>query len=450
LLYLFFCRYWRCLHRSDKCTGRLQTTPLLNDGQTPTLLVGPNEHNHQPNDAELVRSCAISDLRKTVKSVPLQPLKVSYDAIISEQTSNQADVALLPSYQSVESILKLQRSDDIPRLPQTRQDIVLEGPWAQTVEGNRFLISAPSVADNEMIVFASDASLLRLASCDTIYMDGTFRVAPSLYTQLYTIHGLCSNFVVPLVYVFMIDKSSASYYKLFDIIRQAVFELGAAWNPQTVVSDFESGLIEAVRVQFPNALHSGCHFHFTQAIIRKMKEVGLYCAYRDTTRYPEIGEFIQMSMALAFVPDTEVQRQFEGLVANLNDVHKCMLERFITYFDETWVDGVFSLKMWNKYGQDYLHRTNNRVESWHSTLNQKLPSAHPNIFTVIKVLKSCEAGTQKTLLGQADIGESPPKRRQKYIKLEKNLKKAHALHQAGTLTTNELLRRVRHCIRKVD
>ena len=28
---------------------------------------------------------------------------------------------------------------------------------------------------------------------------------------------------------------------------------------------------------------------------------------------------------------------------------------------------VYKRPMWNKYGTDYLHRTNNRVEVWHST-----------------------------------------------------------------------------------
>ena len=102
--------------------------------------------------------------------------------------------------------------------------------------------------------------------------------------------------------------------------------------------------------------------------------------------------------------------------------------------------------MWNKYGADHLHRTNNRVEVWHSTLVKKLP-IHPNIYVFINGLKAIQAGTQVTLL-KADAGESPPKRRPKYIAFENAIQKLTQKHQDGDINTKTLLRRARHFVRK--
>ena len=54
---------------------------------------------------------------------------------------------------------------------------------------------------------------------------------------------------------------------MFNILRDSIFNLTKLpWNPKMIVSDFESGLIEAVRAQFPNTHHTGCHFHFTHVV----------------------------------------------------------------------------------------------------------------------------------------------------------------------------------------
>ena len=430
-----------------ECTGRLQTTLLLHEGQTPTVISGPTNHNHEPPEENVVRGCAIAEMRKHVKAAPLQQLKTTYDTAVSAAAiASDVDTLLLPSYQSVETILKRQRSQNIPKLPKSRRDIRLEGDWSQTSDGSRFLLHSPSMTDNEIIVYASDASLLRLANCKTIYMDGTFKCCPSLYTQLFTIHGLSNNFVVPLVYALLSDKSSASYYKLFDILRQAIFALGAVLDPKIVVSDFESGLVDAMRVHFPQTSHSGCHFHYTQAVYKKVQDLGLTSAYKEKLQENKIKEFVQLCMALAFIPKSEVVVQFNECVSILTEEHRQLLERFIVYFRDTWAEGLFAIKLWNKYGQDFLHRTNNRVESWHSTLKQKLPT-HPNVFLLVTALKKMEDGTRLTLM-KADAGESPPRRRPKYIKLEEKLVKMHQQHQNGEINTAQLLRQARHFTRK--
>ena len=73
-------------------------------------------------------------------------------------------------------------------------------------------------------------------------MDGTFKAAPRVFTQLYTIHAVYRDHVVPVVYCLLSNKTRATYHRVFDILKGAMATLGLVLNPETTMSDFESGM----------------------------------------------------------------------------------------------------------------------------------------------------------------------------------------------------------------
>ena len=379
-------------------------------------------------------------MRTTVKNAPFQKLAATYSA-----TTGSSDIVsddqkiLLPSYQSVKSALKRQRSVNIPKLPKSVSEICLENEWSQTTNGLNFVLHKSQ--NNDMIVFASDANLMQLSSCSTIYMDGTFKCCPSLFTQLFSIHGNYKGIIIPLVYVLLSSKTSATYYELFNVLRFHVSRLGIVLNPSIIISDFESGLIEAVHQQFPNVLHTGCHFHFTQAVWRKVQELGLSAQY-CSPQYAELTKFIQLCMALAFISVSDVLSQFNLCVAALSDSDLALLTPFIAYFRKTWIDGVFPIVMWNQYRHDYQHRSNNHVEAWHASLQTKLPHK-PNIFVLITALK-LEHNCRQIEVRKVDAGENPPRRRPKYVRLEERRERMYTKFVSGQITVQELLHQARH------
>ena len=97
--------------------------------------------------------------------------------------------------------------------------------WKQdrgtTATGDDFVI----YQDDEMIVLATAENMEILAASDTLYMDGTFKSAPRIFSQLYSIHGVSYGRVVPLVYCLLADKSRATYYKMFRILKVSVIPL---------------------------------------------------------------------------------------------------------------------------------------------------------------------------------------------------------------------------------
>lgn len=69
-------------------------------------------------------------------------------------------------------------------------------------------------------------------------------------------------------------------------------------------------LIRAVCTEFPHAKRSGCNFHHTQAIIRKVKKLGLISAYRDKV---STQLCVRKLLALGFLPPNCIVPAFERL-----------------------------------------------------------------------------------------------------------------------------------------
>jgi len=418
----------------------MQTSVVRESTDEPHITAHPSSHNHAPDINKVVRSTTLSNMRNKLQTAPTESLHTTYKSVIAETAvgTEEATKAMIPGYRSVRSILQRERSVSLPKLPKTKDDVVLEGEWAQTLDGEPFVL--PHV-NNDMVIFTTDKSLEVLTKCSTVYVDGTFKSCPKLYTQLYTIHGLFNGYVIPLVYALLSDKTRHTYYNMFGSIRDGLARLGHCFSPAFIMSDFESGLIEAARLQFPNARHLGCHFHFGQALWRKVQECGLVVDY---TTDGEIRSFVEKCVALAFIPETEVTRTFNMLVQSLSARALEKLNVFVPYFQNTWLNGTFSLPLWNKYGLDNQHRTNNAMESWHGQLNKMLPS-HPNIFVFLSAIQK-QHTCASVKIAKANAGESPPISRRKYVMLEKKLASAYQKHRQGGIDTQQLLSKVQYSV----
>ena len=62
----------------------------------------------------------------------------------------------------------------------------------------------------------------------------------------------------------MSSKTRVEYAQVFEVLKQKAKEVDLCLAPTTIMTDFECGMIAAVRDEFPNAHHQGCYFHFTQ------------------------------------------------------------------------------------------------------------------------------------------------------------------------------------------
>ena len=136
--------------------------------------------------------------------------------------------------------------------------------------------------DDSMIIFISRSNLSVLKECQHWFCDGifsvsiknfdcltysfVFQVCPAEFFQLFTVHGLYTCQIVPLVYVLLIEKKKTrDYDQLFE-----KFLLKFDFDPDSILLDFEQTTINSITKLFPDAVQKGtydAHVHIFQFLI---------------------------------------------------------------------------------------------------------------------------------------------------------------------------------------
>ena len=111
------------------------------------------------------------------------------------------------------------------------------------------------------MIFGSPNMLSLLRDASNWFADGTFKVVPSQFYQMYTIHCEKDAYTIPCIYALMEDKRESTYDKLF----KQLFQLEPGLNPSHIMVDFEKATHNALEENFI-AVISGCFFHLAQNV----------------------------------------------------------------------------------------------------------------------------------------------------------------------------------------
>ena len=125
---------------------------------------------------------------------------------------------------------------------------------------------------DRIIILGCSALLVSMVRAPMWLADGTFKVVPSIFLQLYSIHFQLVNGINPAgLYCLLPNKTRATY----DRVLTEILRLIPLANPTVILTDFELASMGAFREKFPHARITGCYFHLAQSVIRKVTEVGL-------------------------------------------------------------------------------------------------------------------------------------------------------------------------------
>ncbi|KAF0687707.1 MULE domain-containing protein, partial [Aphis craccivora] len=175
----------------------------------------------------------------------------------------------------------------------------------------------------------------------TFLLDGTFSSSPSFGNechQLYVIMGIAFNTGFPIGFALMSRKTERAYTALFNKILSIVPE----WQPQIIIVDFERAAIAAIRTIFPYTTIRGCWFHSSQAVWRKVANIGLV---EICSNHRGAYDTVHMLMALPLLPQNCIAEGFEtvreyyienvqSLISNNNDYKFSLL---FEYYRSTWL-----------------------------------------------------------------------------------------------------------------
>ena len=282
-----------------------------------------------------------------------------------------------------------------PSMPNTRHFDVPS-------EFTDFLLHDSGKEDNERFLIFGQRSLLELMeSLDTLWLaDGTFKLCPEIFFQLFTIHITINGYNPPCVYILLPNKTEKTYNRMLDAIKTLIPRA----EPTRIMLDFEKAAMNAFQKHYPTSSLSGCFFHLCQSFMRKINDVGLKSVYEGNA---ELALSLRMIPALSFLPTNEVEEGFDLVVEEvIAEVEKMSLSDELTdkidavaaYFQKTYIGHKigntyrppsFPPSIWNQSASalEGLARTNNATEGWHFGLQSLFQGAHPNLWTFLRQIK---------------------------------------------------------------
>jgi hypothetical protein len=403
---------WRCCkHEVFHCKAQIITVgDRVFGDQAP-------EHTHNGNVSTAYARKAIASMKEKMTET-VATSSSSQGAVLVDLAPHV--LMALPKRSSVSRILrrhrqiKLQAGIRNNALPPAPTDLHFDFPAKYT----HMLLFDSGPGDDRLIILGDRQLLDGLARATVWLADGTFKVVPVLYFQLYTIHFNFVGGVNPAaVYCLLANKTRATYDRLLDQVKSLI-PLAA---PSVILTDFEAAAMQSFIAAFPNARITGCYFHLCQSVLRKVNEIGMKSEYEidDALR-----ESIRCLPALAHVPEDDVGEAFDLLVESM-PAHDKMNE-LVSYFEHCYIRGrrlrgrgdnfgpaLFPIPRWNQHAAagDGIARTTNIVEGWHHGIQSLFMCSHPSLWAFFEGLnKDCHKQVASYLQATAGVEHVGTKR----------------------------------------
>lgn len=381
---------WRCIeYESSRCLGRCHTA-------NNEVIWSSDNHNHVVQTAKIKAKQIRIKVKELASTQQENPQQIIANATICVESSVTA--ALPPPAALTRTIQRIRRNatNPIPDPVNLRQ---LEIPRHCTVTYNeeQFLLFDSGPGDERILLFSTQRNLNLLAQCPHWFADGTFKTTPLLFTQVYTVHGIKYNSVIPAVFALLPNKRTDTYIRFLNELKN----LNPNLQPVSILTDFEQPAVNAFQDVFPGIQNRGCFFHFSQCIWRKIQENGDIRNRYEDVEDPNFSLCVRELAALAFVPPADVIRCFEELKEfQFFRENEFLLRPLLDYFEDTWIgrptgannirrNPLFSIQLWNCFQAtlEGLPKTNNSVEGWHRSFASLLQAHHPSLWKFIDGLK---------------------------------------------------------------
>ncbi|XP_025198937.1 uncharacterized protein LOC112597199 [Melanaphis sacchari] len=327
--------------------------------------------------------------RKAVENLYTKPSKILRTEI-SENISNLQTITT-DDISLVRRNIYNARRKMVPPLPKTMEELQnsISNLNLKTDLNEQFLlINDPNC---HIIIFSCDTNLKVLCESEIIYMDGTFEYCPKLFTQLFSLHGLCNDHYIPLLFALLPDKKTSTYVNLFKNIIHLCNARELSLKPNLFISDFEEAIHVALRQVWDDTKIFGCRFHLTQSWYRKIQELGLSNVYQNNKT--EESKWLNHTFGLPFISPNEVSNCFiEDFMSSIpNDIR---FQKYADYLVDTYIceEAKFPPIIWAANIAS-LSLTTNACESYHSRFNSEFYHPHPTIYHFLDVLKGFQTET---------------------------------------------------------
>ena len=280
----------------------------------------PNHSNHGADFGECNSLIFKAKIKENSQTLDCRPEKVIMATTKqSKDFLNKESIAKLPQKDSLRRGIRRQQAAIHPRAPQTLEDIEEIPQKYAFIDHEKFLPkNMTTKSGTKILIFATTSSLQVLGIGSRWLGDGTLKVVPSMFTQLYTIHSFVERVWTPGVYSLLSSKQKETYEELLGLAVELIqVELNKTPSPNYVLSDFELSFMKAVKKVFPNTQIFGCLFHFGQVVWRRVQKYGLQSSLSQAKNV-YLRSDLHSLISLAFVPVADVKDNFDDLVETID------------------------------------------------------------------------------------------------------------------------------------
>ena len=370
--------FLRCRQfKKDNCKGRAVIRADVD------LMSIKNEHCDDCSDSAEIFE--IIDLKSNLKR-KAEKTSTSLRQLFNDGVENSSVADQINYPQLMDSMNKRRRlmTPVLPYTPMEASQIVVSDR-ERFGKHFRSVVDGPnhSDIDPEMsLIFVSDrmGSLMDEGRINFLQLDATFAIVPQIFYQHLTIMGEMKDHLFPLVHILMTKKEQSLYEATFHEIVRLFPNLA----PSHFIMDFERALENSVKKVFLNVRISGCRFHLSQAIYRKVTKLGLSKVYEENKSF---HNWVKRLMALALLPTDSITPTYEMLASEpiqmLTLCEKHKLNKLKTYYKKYWLKQVGSQKI-SVFG--LRRKTHNDLEIYNRWIKNVFQSHHPNFYRYLDAL----------------------------------------------------------------
>ena len=237
------------------------------------LVSTKNEHSHDVRPVKIESNQIMHHMKKETRQ---QIVPVNSDIMatcLQEVTDEKAVQLSLPSRAAINISISRQKQNLVPSLP-----IIKDRHFIIPTQYSDFCLFDSGVMDRERIlIFGDRANVQALRVHNSLWLcDGTFKICPMIFYQLYTIRIQIGGFYPPCLYALLPNKTEQTYSKFL----KAISFVSVNAQPSRIL-DFERAAVNAFTSAFPESLINGCYFHHCQAFFRKVNELGFKKVYEN-------------------------------------------------------------------------------------------------------------------------------------------------------------------------
>jgi hypothetical protein len=405
-------KVWICTHKSCNASITTHESSIVKSSYIKSD--ENHEYEHPAKMSLNVYEC-IKSIKRRIEEEPTAPVSLLYDQQVKKFRRDNDSAAAVPIFDRVKSSLYEYRSLKQPPIPKTLTSIDIPDRLTRTLMHENFLFcNNKSVS---IVGFASRTAIQLLSANLHWNADGTFRNAPKLFYQSYSIHVWDSYSMKPILYAALPNKTEQIYDTFLKELICYAQANDAPVSPNSVLIDFEMAAHNAFSKNFPMAKIKGCQFHFGQNIWRQIKNKGLVSYSHDDDTHHQICHI----MMLPLLPPQEINNAFCNIIEELSNINLKFL-KLTDYILRTYIeDASFPPSFWNLFDLIGVRpKTNNHVEGYHGQLNSHCQT-HPNLWAWIRYLQESEESTMIRVEQEEAQQRSTRPRRAKSVANEKVL-----------------------------